>query len=139
MTERSGRPRRRLTLPRRLLAAACVLVPLTGLAPAPAVSAGGPVAAQVRVDQVGYAAGSPKRAYLMTSVARPGVAVRVVDSSGGTAFASVIGADQGSWSSTYTHVYAVDFNALHRTGMYHIVVNDGSLRAQSPAFRIDTA
>jgi endoglucanase len=136
MSERSGRRRQRFHY--RLLVAALVLVPLAGLAPAPTGAASTPVAAQVRVDQVGYASGASKRAYLMTSAPRAGAIFQVVDSHGDVALAKVIGADQGLWSSSYSHVYALDFNAVHRTGTYHIVVSDGSMHARSPAFRIDT-
>ncbi|HEY6468253.1 MAG TPA: glycoside hydrolase family 9 protein [Candidatus Dormibacteraeota bacterium] len=138
MSERSGRRRQRLHY--RLVVAVLVLVPLAGLAPAPTVAASTPVAAQVRVDQVGYASGATKRAYLMTSAApRAGAAFQVIDSHGNVALAKVIGADQGSWSSMYSHIYALDFNSVRRTGTYHIVVSDGSMHARSPAFRIDTA
>ncbi len=139
MTERAGTRRRGFALRHRVLVAACVLAPLSGLAPVPTVAAARPVATQVRVDQVGYAAGASKRAYLMTSAARPEASFRVVDSHGATAFVSAVGADQGSWSSTYEHVYALDFNALRSTGTYHIVVSDGSMQLRSPAFRIDSA
>jgi endoglucanase len=124
---------------RRLLIAACVLAPLAGLAPRPTIAAGVTARAEVRTDQVGYAADASKRAYLMTAVAQPGTTFRVIDSQGGTAFMSVVGADQGAWSSTYSHVYALDFNRLRRPGTYHIVVADGSMQTRSPAFRIDTA
>jgi endoglucanase len=36
-------------------------------------------------------------------------------------------------------VYAIDFDAVHAEGSYHIVVSAGSMRARSPVFRIDTA
>src|SRR5579863_1274577 len=104
MSEPSGRRRRRFHY--RLLVAALVLVPLAGLAPAPTVAASTPVVAQVRVDQVGYASGASKRAYLMTSAPRAGAWFQVIDSHGNIAFAKVVGADQGPWSSTYSHVYA---------------------------------
>ncbi len=142
MSERPARRRRGFTLRHRLVVAACLITPLTGLADAPTAAAGETAAAataQVRVDQVGYAAGASKRAYLMTSASRRGATFRVVDSEGRTRFESVVGADQGSWSSTYTHVYAIDFNTLRRTGTYHIVVAGASGQVRSPAFRIDTA
>jgi endoglucanase len=115
------------------------LVAVPALIPVSVADAAPAVRAQVRVDQVGYAADASKRAYLMTSVARPGASFRVVDAARGVAYASVIGADQGSWSTTYAHVYALDFDAVHRTGSFHIVVSDGSVQVGSPVFRIDTA
>ncbi len=96
------------------------------------------VQAQVRVDQVGYADNASKRAYLMTSAAAAGAVFRVTDAHGDIAYASRVGADQGSWSSTYDHVYALDFNGVRSAGSFHIVVIDGSLQVRSPAFRIDS-
>ena len=130
-------PRRRSGIRDRLVLAACVLVTLPVLFPVGAVEAAPAVQAQVRVDQVGYADNASKRAYLMTSAAAAGALFRVIDSHGDIAHASVVGADQGSWSSTYAHVYALDFDGVRRAGSFHIVVIDGSVQVRSPAFRID--
>jgi endoglucanase len=139
MTVRAERSRpARFRLRNRILVAACALVTLPALIPSGAAGAAPPVQAQVRVDQVGYASSATKRAYLMTSTAQPGAMFRIVDAGGGTAYMAAVGADQGSWSSTYTHVYALDFNSVHRTGSFHIVVNDGSMQVRSPVFRIAT-
>src|SRR5580704_1096036 len=132
-------PRRGFRLRHPVLVVVSTLVAVPALIPVSVADAAPAVRAQVRVDQVGYAADASKRAYLMTSVARPGASFRVVDAAGGVAYASVIGADQGSWSTTYAHVYALDFDAVHRTGSFHIVVSDGSVQVGSPVFRIDTA
>ncbi len=121
-----------------VLAAACALVVGPALLPAAAVEAAPAAHAQVRVDQVGYTAGAPKRAYLMTSAAHPDAVFLVIDSRGDVADASVVGADGGAWSTTYAHVYALDFNAVDRAATYHILVSDGSMRVRSVAFRIDT-
>jgi endoglucanase len=140
MTVRPGGPPcRASTFRHRLLVAAGVLVTVPALIPVGAADAAPAVQAQVRVDQVGYATGAPKRAYLMTSTAQPGSVFKVVDARGHVAATSVVGADQGAWSSTYPHVYAMDFNAVHNEGSYHIVVSAGSMHARSPVFRIDTA
>ena len=140
MTAKPERPpRRSFAIRHRLPAAACVLVTMAAMMPASGAQAAPALHAQVRVNQIGYAAGAPKRAYLMTSGAVPDAAFRVVDSHGVAAYASGIGADQGSWSSTYSHVYALDFDTVHRTGSYRIVVSDGSMQVRSPAFRIDSA
>ena len=115
------------------------MVTLPALFPVGAVEAAPAVQAQVRVDQVGYADNASKRAYLMTSAAAAGAVFRVVDSHGDIAYAAAVGADQGSWSSTYAHVYALDFDGVHRAGSFHVVVIDGSAQVRSPAFRIDPA
>ena len=115
---------------------ASVLVTLPALIPAGAAEAAPAVHAQVRVDQVGYATNATKRAYLMTSAARPGVVFRVVSSRGVTVYTSTVGADQGAWSASYPDVYAMDFNAVHAAGSYHIVVSDGSMYARSPRFQV---
>ena len=75
----------------------------------------------------------------MTSAAAAGAAFRVVDSHGDIAYTAAVGADQGSWSSTYAHVYALDFDGVRRAGSFHIIVIDGSVQVRSPAFRIDPA
>ena len=116
---------------------ASVLVTLPALIPAGGAEAAPAVHAQVRVDQVGYATNATKRAYLMTSAARPGVVFRVVSSRGVTVYTSTVGADKGSWSASYPDVYAMDFNAVHAAGSYHIVVSDGSMYARSPRFQVD--
>src|ERR1035438_1186205 len=99
MTSRARRPRRRkFGLGRRMLVAACALITLPALIPTGAAQAAPPFRAQVRVNQVGYASGASKRAYLMTSTARPGATFRVVDARGDIVYSSVVGADPGSWS-----------------------------------------
>ena len=87
---------------------------------------------------MGYATNATKRAYLMTSAARPGAMFQVVNSRGVIAYASTVGANQGAWSTSYPDVYAMDFNAVRTAGSYHLVVTDGSMQVRSPAFRIDT-
>ena len=118
--------------------AAAALMELGALAPVAAAKSGASLHGEIRVDQVGYATSAPKRAYLMTSAPLPRAMFRVVDSTGHTESAARIGDDQGRWSITYTHVYALDFNALERAGWYHIVVAVDSLHVESPAFRIDS-
>jgi endoglucanase len=122
---------------RGLLVAASVLVTMPALIPITAVDAAPATRAQVRVDQVGYATTASKRAYLMTSTAHRGAVFRVVDARGDIAYSSAVGADQGSWSTAYDHVYALDFDGLHREGSFHIVISDGSMQVRSPVFRID--
>jgi endoglucanase len=115
---------------------AAVVLAASGLHPATAWSAPAPTAAFVRVNQVGYPATASKRAYLMATVAETGATFSVQDSTGRTVFSAPIGANLGSWSSTYSHVYALDFDAVTATGTYTISVS-GPVPATSPGFRID--
>jgi endoglucanase len=138
MPKRSQPRRPRSTVRRVLMVAAAVLVTAPALIPINAAEAASSARAQIRVDQVGYATSATKRAFLMTASAEPGAVFRVVDSRGNVAYASAVGADQGAWSSTYDHVYAMDFNPVARDGSFHIVVSDGSMQVRSPTFRIDT-
>src|SRR6266487_4721511 len=96
-----------------------------------------PGSAFVRVNQVGYAAAASKRAYLMSSVAEPG-AIFTVRNGATTAFSGPIGLDLGSWSSSFPHVYALDFSSVSTTGTYSIEVT-GPVAGTSPSFRIDAA
>src|SRR5579884_3645145 len=86
----------------------------------------GPVArpaAQLRVDQAGYARGEGKYAILMTS--RPAAGVRYVIRHAGQVVASgkVLGPDRGGWNATYRHTYVIDFTGPHRIGSYRISVD----------------
>jgi endoglucanase len=121
----------------RLALLAAVVVVASALHPAAAQSAPTPSAAFVRVNQVGYPAAAMKRAYLMASVVETGATFSVNDSTGGTVFSAPIGANLGSWSSTYSNVYALDFDDVTTAGSYTISVS-GPVPATSPSFRIDT-
>jgi endoglucanase len=121
----------------RLALLAAVVVVASALHPATAQSAPTPSAAFVRVNQVGYPATAMKRAYLMASVVETGATFSVNDSTGGTVYSAPIGANLGSWSSTYSNVYALDFDDVTTAGTYTITVS-GSVPATSPSFRIDT-
>lgn len=93
----------------------------------------------VRINQVGYVAGSSKRAYLMASGSESGATFSVKNSSGTTIFGpTAIGSSLGSWSSTYPDVYTLDFDPLSTAGTYTISVS-GPIAASSPSFLIDTA
>src|SRR6267154_5960059 len=93
----------------------------------------------VRVNQVGYVAGAGKRAYLMASAAETGATFVIKNSSGSTVFGpAAIGANLGSWSSSYPDIYALDFDAFTTAGTYSISVS-GSIAASSPSFKVDTA
>ena len=90
----------------------------------------------MRVHQTGYVANAPKRAYLMSSASSSGASFSVLNSSGSPVYSGTIGASQGSWGS-FTHVYALDFDAVTTPGTYRISVI-GSISATSPSFPIDT-
>ena len=93
--------------------------------------------AYIRINQLGYSA-TAKRAYLMASTAETGAAFSVINSSGISVYSGPIGANLGSWSSSYPDVYALDFGSVTAPGTYTISVT-GPVAATSPSFRIDTA
>jgi endoglucanase len=93
--------------------------------------------AYIRINQLGYSAAA-KRAYLMASTTETGATFSVVNSSGASVYSAPIGANLGSWSSSYPDVYALDFGSVTTAGSYTISVT-GPLAATSPSFRIDTA
>jgi endoglucanase len=92
----------------------------------------------VRVNQVGYATTATKRAYLMASGAEAGATFSVTNIGGTTVYSAAIGANLGSWSSTYPDVYALDFDAVSTPGTYMISVS-GPIAGSSPIFKVDTA
>lgn len=93
----------------------------------------------VRVNQVGYVSGAAKRAYLMASSTETGATFTIKNSSGSAVFGpAAVGANLGSWSSSYPDVYALDFDGFTAAGTYSISVS-GSIAASSPTFKIDTA
>ncbi|MFJ8934870.1 glycoside hydrolase family 9 protein [Streptomyces sp. NPDC102365] len=91
----------------------------------------------VRVDQVGYARGEPKRAYVMgPAAALAGARFKVVDAgTGDVVTAGRLGAVTGRWNGTYPSVRAVDLSALNTPGTYRLVLT-GSAAGRSPAFRV---
>jgi endoglucanase len=93
----------------------------------------------VRVNQVGYASGGSKRAFLMASASEAGATFSVKSSSGATVFGpAAIGASLGSWSTTYPDIYPLDFDTLATAGTYTISVS-GPIAASSPSFKVDSA
>lgn len=93
--------------------------------------------AYIRVNQVGYAGNSTKRAYLMASGAETGATFAVKNSSGTTVHSAAVGASLGTWG-TFTNVYALDFDSVSTAGTYTISVAS-PIAATSPTFKIDTA
>jgi endoglucanase len=92
--------------------------------------------AYIRVNQVGYVAGSTKRAYLMATAAETGARFSVKNSSGTTVFSAGVGTSLGAWG-TFSSVYALDFDTLATAGTYTISVAS-PIAATSPTFKIDT-
>jgi len=88
----------------------------------------------VRVDQVGYATGEAKRAFLLAEAPAGGARFAVVDAGGRTVHSGRVGPRTGGWNGRYRAVHRIDFSGLRRPGRYRIVV-DG-LAAPSPAFRV---
>ena len=125
------------------LAAAAAIVTLSTVA-AGTASAATPLTATpvtatltgfVRVDQVGYASGETKQAYLMTTAAAPGTAFTVVDARGRRVLAGTAGARLGIWNAAYPDVYALDLTRLRRPGTYRVT----AAGIVSPPFEIGAA
>jgi endoglucanase len=93
--------------------------------------------AYIRVNQIGYAGSSTKRAYLMASAAETGATFAVKNSGGTTVYSASVGTSLGAWG-TFTSVYALDFDSVSTAGTYTISVAS-PIAATSPAFKIDTA
>ena len=104
----------------------------------PSSARAGSGSAFVRVNQMGYATNASKRAYLMATGVETGATFHVKNASGATVFSAPLGANLGSWSSTFPNVYALDFDAVKTPGTYTIVTS-GSIPGSSPRFTIDTA
>jgi endoglucanase len=111
---------------------------LTGFALILSISAAGrpALAAQVRVDQGGYAPGETKTAYLMAGATVGGEHFAVLDNKGRTVLNGAVGAtSRGAWNDEYPAVYPIDLSALNRAGRYSVKVS-GPAAATSPAFEI---
>src|SRR5262245_3481587 len=102
----------------------------------PTAGARAAASAFVRVNQVGYPVGTSKRAYLMSTAVETGATFSVKNQTGTTVLSAPIGANLGKWSSSYSNVYALDFDPVTTAGTYTISVS-GPIAASSPAFRID--
>jgi endoglucanase len=125
----------RFSLVRRLTPAAIALIALLG---GPTESSAH--SAYVRVNQIGYEAGSqPFRAYLMSTIPESGATFTVTNSRGDVVCTAPVGALLGTWSHskelTYD-VYAIDFSAP--AGDTYTISVSGPLAATSPSFPVDT-
>jgi endoglucanase len=95
--------------------------------------------AWVRVNQAGYEAGQPARAYLMTNAPVTGVAFKVKNLEGYEVDSGTVGASLGTWSHSKKliyNVYPIDFSAPPGNS-YEIHVS-GPVTAKSPPFAVDT-
>src|SRR5439155_252735 len=89
----------------------------------------------VRVDQLGFAPGETKVAYLLASAPVRGAAYVVVDEAGRTALHGRAGVTSGRWNARYPAVHPLDLTPLYGPGTYRIRF-EGSVHAVSPPFRI---
>jgi len=90
-----------------------------------------PQNAFIRVNQVGYEAGSQSRAYLMSPASAQGTKFKLLDSHGNIAFTGKVGADQGTWvGASSFEVNAIDFSVCH--GTYTIQIGT----VVSPSFQV---
>lgn len=90
---------------------------------------------EIRVDQVGYAVGEAKHAYLLARSAATGSRFAVLDSRGATVLSGTLRPSAGGWNEDLTAVHDIDFSRLSMPGSYRITVQ-GAVRAGSPTFRI---
>ncbi len=112
-------------------AAVLVAIALVGVL-APGVAAAG-VGGEIRVNEVGYPLGAPKRAYLLSSTACDGVPFAVKDGTVAV-FAGSAGRDRGAWNDAYGHVCSLDFGAVSAPGIYTVQ----AAGAVSPPFAVDS-
>jgi endoglucanase len=115
-------------------AAALAATGATGSATAALSPAAKAAPAVVRVNQVGYAARSPKVAFAM--LAAPVKSLRFAVVGRDRVYRSWSADDVGSWNSRYHAVYQLGFSWLRRPGVYRIRVAAGSRHVLSPPFRI---
>src|SRR5271154_6475155 len=112
-----------------------VIAVAAAAAPAALASAGAAghaaAAAEVRVNQVGYAATASKLAFAMLPARVPGVAFTVTDGSK-VVYRGTSADDVGSWNSNYGAVYQLSFSSVQAAGTYRVHVGS----AVSPSFQI---
>ncbi len=109
-----------------------------GLRDGATAGSGSTAPAEVRVNQVGYATGSPKVAFVM--LPRPvGQVSFSVFTRHGVAFRGRSSTDAGSWNAAYGAVYRLDFTGLNRPGTYRIIVHAGVATGVSPPFAVAPA
>jgi hypothetical protein len=92
---------------------------------APPASAGG---AYLRVNQVGYANADPKHLLVMSPSTFPsGTQFQVQNGLCAVVLTAPLGADLGSWSTGFPHVYDVDLSSITTDGHYTVQVSGGGV------------
>ncbi len=94
--------------------------------------------AYVRVNQIGYEAEVPARAYLMSTAAETGATFDVIDCDKRSVYRGRVGALLGTWAHSNRisyRVYALDFT-VPRGRTYSILVK-GPVSANSPRFAVE--
>ena len=119
------------------IAAALVAITLSATGPF-AVRAAAAGSTFIRVNQIGYPAAAPKRAYLMSARDLTGTAFQVQTTQGAVVLAGTVGTSLGSWSTRFDHVYALDFDGVQTPGTYTISLA-GRTPMSSPVFAIAAA
>ncbi|MFI6682482.1 glycoside hydrolase family 9 protein [Streptomyces sp. NPDC050485] len=101
--------------------------------------AGSGTAVAVRVNQVGYAVGETKQAFVMGSdAALSRAGFRLVDEEGATVATGEVGNRTGTWNSKYPVVHTVDLSAVNTPGSYRLELT-GTASGSSPRFKIAPA
>jgi endoglucanase len=119
-----------------LATAAAITAMVSLLVPACSVGAAAPkIAPEVRVNQVGYAARSPKVAFAMLPRQARSVSF-TISGRQGVVFRGHSSRDVGGWSSGYRAVYELSFTTLSRPGSYRIRIDAAGMTALSPRFAI---
>jgi endoglucanase len=92
---------------------------------APPSNSGG---AYLRFNQVGYRNADPKHVLVMSPSALPaGTTFQVQNGLCTMVLSAPVGADLGSWSATFPHVYDVDLSAITTEGHYTVQVSGGGI------------
>jgi endoglucanase len=91
----------------------------------------------IRVDQVGYLAGEPKHAVLLSATPVSGTFSVLKYPSGTSVFVGDIGSAGQVWSAAYPYTYALDFSPLQANGEYVLTASAGA--TTSPPFAVDSA
>ncbi|MEV6349012.1 glycoside hydrolase family 9 protein [Actinoplanes sp. NPDC051851] len=97
-----------------------------------------PPAAQIRLDQVGWAPGERKIATLLTPEDAAGATAMIIDERGRVVLRVAAGASRGAWNARFRATNPIDLSALHASGTFRVRVDD-RVAAESPPFRIAPA
>jgi endoglucanase len=94
--------------------------------------------ALIRLDQIGYAPGEPKIAYLLAPRTADGSTATVIDAHGKKVVSAAVGTSRGPWNLGFPDVRRIDLSSLTKPGTYRVRV-EGAVDAQSPPFHIRAA